>query len=70
MVPAADRRRPLPAHPGRRIDDAHAALAALAGEERRLERLGLETPLARCRAERRYWSFVAALVALPPEQGR
>jgi hypothetical protein len=38
-----------------------AAIASLDGEERRLERLGFEWPLARCREQRRYWQFLAAL---------
>ena len=46
---------------GEIADRIHAALASLRHEERRLERLGLETPLARCRAQRRYWEFLPAL---------
>ena len=61
----SDVQRPMPVSPVARLDDAHAALASLREEERRLERLGLETPLRRCRAQLRYWEFLAALFALP-----
>jgi hypothetical protein len=37
------------------------AVGSLDAEALRLERLGLEGPLARCHAERRYWSFLAAI---------
>jgi hypothetical protein len=56
----------MPAGAGGRLDRARAALASLDQERRRLERLGFETPLARCHDQIRYWRFVAALVALPP----
>ena len=65
-LPAADRTRPIPAHAGARLDAAQAALAALAHEEWRLERLALAPALARCREERRYWSFLTALFSLEP----
>ncbi len=58
--------RPMPAVPAQRLDTARAALAALRHEQRRLERLGLELPLARCREQVRYWEFIAGLLALPP----
>jgi len=67
MTPAADVLRALPATPGARLDDAHAALASLRAEERRLERLGLEDALQRCREQKRYWEFLAALFSLTPE---
>jgi hypothetical protein len=59
----------MPAGTGGRLDQARAALASLDHERRRLERLGLETPLARCHEQIRYWRFVAALVALPGREG-
>jgi hypothetical protein len=55
----------MPAGAGARLDDAHARLASLSGEMRRLQRLGLELPLARCHQQIRYWTFVSALLALP-----
>jgi len=61
IVPSADPALEIPAGSGARFDRIHAALASLRHEERRLERLGLETPLARCRAQRRYWEFLSAL---------
>jgi hypothetical protein len=45
-------------------------LASLEAEERRLQRLGFETPLQRCREERRYWQFLQALFALPRSSRR
>ena len=62
---SSDPNRPMPARAGGRIDQTHAALASLDRERRRLERLGFETPLARCHDQIRYWRFVAALVGLP-----
>ena len=57
IVPSADPALEIPAGSGARFDRIHAALASLRHEERRLERLGLETPLA----QRRYWEFLSAL---------
>ena len=65
VTPASARTRPMPAGAGARLDGAHAALDSLRGEERRLARLGLDGALARCRAEIRYWEFLAALFSLP-----
>jgi hypothetical protein len=62
---SADLRRQIPAGEGSRMDRIAAALATLAAEERRLERLGLALPLERCRAQRRYWTFLRAVFALP-----
>jgi hypothetical protein len=56
----------MPASVAARLDEAHAALASLQREERRLERLGLAEAVRRCRAQRRYWEFLAALFSLPP----
>ena len=61
VTPSADPALEIPAGSGARIDRIDAALASLRHEERRLERLGLETPLVRCRAQRRYWEFLSAL---------
>lgn len=69
---ASDRTRPMPADPGERLDAIGAALVTLDGEQRRLERLGFELPLARCHQERRYWEFLRALhhvAAGEPEAG-
>jgi len=66
LVASADPARPLPAGPGARLDAAAAAVAALRAEQRRLQRLGFETPLARCHEQLRFWSFVHAVCALTP----
>lgn len=66
-------RRPIPEHLGTRLEQAQAAVTTLREERRRLERLGLETPLARCHQQLRYWEFVTGLLSLaplPPSQGR
>ena len=63
---AMDRHRGMPAHLGSRFDEAAATVASLQEEGRRLERLGLETPLARCHEQLRYWEFVKAMLSLPP----
>jgi hypothetical protein len=62
----SDTDRPMPLSRARRLDEAHAALASLREEERRLERLGLEGALRGCREQLRYWEFLAALFALEP----
>jgi len=62
---SADPRREMPAGAGSRHDRIDAALATLAAEELRLARLGLEQPCARCREQRRFWSFLRALHTLP-----
>ena len=61
LTPCADPALEIPTGSGARHDRIHVALASLRNEERRLERLGLETPLVRCRAQRRYWEFLSAL---------
>ena len=63
-IPSADPRRDIPANAGTRLDRIAAALATLAAEERRLERIGLALPLARCRAQQRYWTFLRGVFAL------
>jgi hypothetical protein len=67
LTAAADPRREIPAGAGSRLDRIETALATLAAEERRLARLGLELPIARCHQERRYWTFLRALFAMPGE---
>jgi hypothetical protein len=67
---SAEREREMPGEPGARSDCVAAALASLHGEERRLERLELARPLARCRAQRRYWEFVGAVLALGEREAR
>jgi hypothetical protein len=61
LTPTADPAREMPQGLGARLDHIHRALACLADEERRLGRLGFETPLARCHQARRFWSFVDGL---------
>ncbi|MFN8586453.1 MAG: hypothetical protein U0704_01535 [Candidatus Eisenbacteria bacterium] len=67
LTATADPTRRMPASPGARLDAADAAVASLREEQRRLERLGFELPLARCHQQLRYWNFVRALHALPRE---
>ena len=67
---SADPARDVPAGAGSRRDRIEAALATLAAEERRVARIGLEWPLARCREQRRYWSFLSALYAMSDDAGR
>jgi len=64
-LPSADRSRPMPSHPGARLDGVRAAIETLSREERRLERLGLDQALQQVRRERRYWQFLEALFSLP-----
>jgi hypothetical protein len=65
FTPRSDLRRAIPPTAALRVDQAYAALASLREEERRLERLGLEEALCRCREQLRYWEFLSALFALP-----
>lgn len=65
LTPRSDLHRTMPVSVAGRLDEAHAALASLRREERRLERLGLAEAVRRCRAQRRYWEFLAALFSLP-----
>lgn len=60
----ADPARPMPASLAGRLDAAHAAVSSLRHEQRRLERLGFELPLARCHQQLRFWSFVSAVCSL------
>jgi len=54
----------MPETPGARLDAARATLAALEDEGRRLQRLGLELPLARCHQQARFWRFATAMLSL------
>jgi hypothetical protein len=69
LTTLSDPRRPMPERAGARLDAARAALASLHEEQRRLERLGFEAPLARCHAQLRYWQFVTGLLSLPRAAG-
>lgn len=64
LTASADRSAPVPIGTAERLDRIAAALRSLEGERRRLERLGLEWPLARCHQERRYWEFLRAMHAI------
>ena len=67
LTAASDPTREMPAHACDQLDQVTRTLDALAAEERRLQRLGFEIPLARCQNERRFWSFVAAVCTLAAE---
>jgi hypothetical protein len=69
LPPVSDPGRLMPVGAGARADAVAAAVVTLRGEQRRLERLGFEQPLARCHHRLRYWEFVAAMVALPASPG-
>lgn len=64
LTTSSDVARPIPGTREDRVRAAHAALESLGEEQRRLERLGFERPLARCHEMLRYWRFVAALLEL------
>ncbi len=66
LTPAADPARTIPATADERAWTIDSALGSLDSEQRRLERLGFELPLARCREQRRFWEFVHAVSALEP----
>jgi hypothetical protein len=66
LTAAADTARAIPSGAGARLDAAQSAVASLRNEQRRLERLGFETPLARCHQQLRFWSFVSAVCSLEP----
>ena len=63
----SDPHRPMPAEPSRRLIAAEAAVESLTAEQRRLEHLGLEWPLARTGYQLRYWRFVRAMCAIAAE---
>jgi hypothetical protein len=64
LTATADVTRRMPDSAVARADASAAAVTSLRQEQRRLERLGLELPLARCAHQLRYWSFVNALCSL------
>jgi len=70
LTASADPRHPMPADPAARLDTARRAIASLEAEQRRLERLGFELPLARCHDQLRYWRFVAGLMAVAAGETR
>ncbi len=63
----ADPRRPMPVDSSSRLIAAEAAVQSLTAEQRRLQRLGLEWPLARTEHQLRYWRFVRAMCAIAAE---
>ncbi|MCC6652602.1 MAG: hypothetical protein IT348_15730 [Candidatus Eisenbacteria bacterium] len=67
LTVSADPARPMPASNVARFDAANAAVASLRDEQRRLQRLGFELPLARCHQQLRFWSFVSAVCSLDPQ---
>lgn len=64
LTGSADPGAEIPDGAGSRRDRIDAALATLAGEELRLMRLGFAAPIARCREQRRFWTFLRALFSL------
>ena len=60
--------RPMPAGSAARLDAAAATLGALLDEQRRLERLGFELPIARCHQQVRYWGFVTRLLSITTDE--
>jgi hypothetical protein len=63
LTRTADPRRDLPAGEAARRDVIDAAIGSLHDEQRRLERIGFELPLARCHDQLRYWQFLSGLFA-------
>jgi hypothetical protein len=66
LTHTADATRVMPASAGARLDAAGAAVASLRHEQRRLERIGFELPIARCHEQLRFWKFVHAVCSLSP----
>ena len=64
LTASADPAREIPADAEARRDQIAAALRSLEAEERRLVRIGLELPMARCREQRRFWSFLSGLYSM------
>jgi hypothetical protein len=58
----------MPDHRGAQLDEATAIVRSLEDEQRRLERLGLELPLAGCHEQLRYWRFVSGVLGLTPSE--
>jgi hypothetical protein len=67
LTASSDPRATMPEGAGARLDRVHAAVTSLAAEARRLAQLGLTDAVRRCREQRRYWEFLAAVFALEPE---
>ena len=67
LTASSDPSRVMPASNGARIDAAARAIASLREEQRRLERLGFELPLARCHQQLRYWKFVHSVCSVAAE---
>lgn len=67
VTESSDPRRPMPSDASSRLVAATAAVESLSVEQRRLERLGLEWPLARTGHQLRYWRFVRAMCAIALE---
>ena len=67
LTASADLEREIPAAAAEQLDRIRVALESLDGEERRLLLLGFETPLERCREQRRYWTFLEGVFALAAE---
>jgi len=67
VTPLADPRRTMPEGASARRLVAEAAVISLVAEQRRLEQLRLEWPLARAAHQLRYWRFVRALCAIAEE---
>ena len=68
VTPSSDLGREIPVSPAERHDRIDAALSSLRAEHRRVLRLGLETPIARCEAQLRYWEFLGSLFAVAGER--
>jgi hypothetical protein len=64
LTRTADPARPMPSGAGPRRDAIASAIASLRDEQRRLERIGFELPLARCHEQLRYWRFLDGLFAV------
>ena len=68
LTPSSDPTRDIPVGLGARLDCIHTALVSLENEERRLARLGFETPLARCHEAKRFWSFLDGLFEVAAQE--
>ena len=66
LTSGADASRVMPVSAHARVDAARVAVATLREEQRRLERIGFELPLARCHEQLRFWNFVHSVCSLAP----
>jgi hypothetical protein len=64
LTASSDPRHVMPETAVARLDAVRHAIDSLTHEQRRLERLGLELPLARCQHQLRYWRFLEGLLAV------